>query len=144
MTQPKLTRVQSPIEGLTPDAYIVYKQTQLCRCGHLHQWTQMMAENRIRSTLAPSKYSTIHRTCRIEDVKYNLPIRMIEAAVEKVLFCHECYTTATLSHLPPPPPPPEAPRPASVAPSWVGKGPTAKPTKPTKKKPETTIDDLLI
>src|SRR4029077_18155640 len=71
--QVKLTRVMAdPYGDLLPHAYVVHKQSQLCRCGHLHQWTQMMTETHIKSTLVKGKYSTIHR--RVEDIKYNLPI----------------------------------------------------------------------
>jgi hypothetical protein len=143
MMQPvKLTRVMAdPYEGQMPHAYIVYKQSQLCRCGHLHQWSTMMTETVTRSPMGA--LTIFHR--RVDDLRYNLPVkRVIEAQTERLMFCHECYATATLAHLPLPPQPDPKP-----APSCVGsKTPQTLHDKPAKaakpKAPATTIDDLLI
>jgi hypothetical protein len=156
--QVKLTRVMAdPNEGLLPHAYVVYKQSQLCRCGHLHQWTQMMAETHIRSTLG-HKYITNHRVCRVEDIKYNLPVKCIEAQTEKVLFCHECHATASLAHLPPPPKPQDSTvaQTLRASPLMQNQPPRTRHWKDgteryedvskatPKAKPKTTLDDLLI
>jgi hypothetical protein len=141
-SQVKLTRVMAdPYGDLPPHAYIVYKQSQLCRCGHLHQWSTMMTETHIRSTLQQGKYSTIHR--KVDEVKYNLPIaRVIEAQTERVLFCHECYATAKLSHLPPPPKPQTSAVVGGF--SQPAKPVAAAPQGKKPKAPIVTIDDLLI
>jgi hypothetical protein len=95
----------------------------------------MMTETHIKSTLQQGKYSTIHR--RVEDIKYNLPVvRVIEAQTEKVMFCHECFSTTSLAHLPSPP----IPETKIVG----GIQATAQPKKPAKARETTTLDDLLI
>lgn len=129
----KLTRVQAdPYEGPLPHAYVVLKQSQMCRCGHLHSWSTMMTETVTRSNLG--SLTTMHR--RVDEVKYNLPIkRIIEQQTEKLMFCHMCVGSATLDHLPPLPRPDPKP---------VVGGFQPPPTKaPKASKPTITLDDLL-
>jgi hypothetical protein len=134
LSQPKLTRVQAdPYEGPLPHAYVILKQSQMCRCGHLHQWSTMMTETVTRSNLG--SLTIFHR--RVDEVKYNLPIKreVLQHQTEKLMFCHECVGTATLSHLPPLPRPDPKP--------IVGGFQPSKPA-PKAAKPQVTLDDLLI
>jgi hypothetical protein len=158
--QPKLTRVMAGLDGLIPHSYVAYKQSQLCRCGHLHQWTSMMAETHIKSVVG-GKYVTNHRACRVDDIKYNLPIKVIDGQTEHVMFCHECYATASLAHLPQAPSPTDVTMAPLTDPRSMGIMKTvpprtrhwkdgseryeeAEPKVAKAKKPIVTIDDLLI
>src|SRR4029077_10148869 len=158
--QVKLTQVMAdPYEGIMPHAYVVYKQSQLCRCGHLHQWSQMMAESHLKATLGQGKYITNHR--RVNEVKYNLPItKVIEAQTQHIMVCHECYQTASLAHLPSPPKPQDATAAQTLrtSPLMQNQPPrtrhwkdgterfeeTQKSAAKPAAKPKTTIADLLI
>jgi hypothetical protein len=145
-----------------PDSYIVYKHSQLCRCGQLYHWSKLMAESRTKSRHG---LATLTHLQRIDTPQYNIPIsRIIEAPVERILFCHTCYASASLTHLPNRPSPTAIPPAAALkqmdvikhAPqstTWIDKHGRqhtdslreSKPKSAPKSKPRpTTIDDLLV
>lgn len=122
----------APQQGLTPHAYTIHRHSQLCRCGALHEWSEVYSKTHLRSQLG-HRYVTNLRPVRTPDeIMYNLPIEVIVREPTKVLFCHECFATASLSHLPKPPVP-EPQRPKAVAPA---------PPRKTAKRGPFTIDDL--
>lgn len=122
-----------------PTSYIVIRQSQQCRgCGNLHQFTEIYAKTNLRPQMGLGKYVTNLRPIHsIHDVTWNLPIELHERPIHEIPFCHECYKTANLSHLPSPPAP--EPRGATIVNSLAGTAGTAA-AKP--KAPKFGIDDL--
>lgn len=96
-----------PDRDIVPHSYVIHLHSQLCRCGSLHEHSELYAKTHLRRTDGDHwgrKYVTnlrpIHKP---EEVQYNLPIETIKLDVKRIPFCHECYGPATLTHLPPPP-----------------------------------------
>lgn len=132
----------APQGGLVPHAYRVYKHSQICRCGAIHEWSETVSKTMLRSTLGVGKYVTNGRPIHApEDIQYNLPIELVVMEPKKVLFCHECFATASLAHLPRPP------KPSSQTVIGGFSQPPKAAAPPAAKRPKATavtIDDLLI
>jgi hypothetical protein len=151
-TVPHPIHLASPTTGLAPTSYLVILQTQHCSgCGRTHKFTEIYAKTNMRPQMGLGNYVTNLRPIHsISDLTWNLPIERNERPPHTIPFCHECHTTAKLSHLPAPPPPEAR---GAVVNHLAGTGtPTHIPgtgkttvrtvsTKPTTK-PKFGVDDL--
>ena len=91
---------QAPADSPPPHAYVVRQWTQRCACGATHEWTEIYAKTHYRRGNAPPVTNLRH--CIPSDILYDLPIIHEDMGDEQVPFCHRCYATVSLAHLPKP------------------------------------------
>lgn len=129
-----------------PSRYILHVHTQICRCGALHEHSEFYAKTHLRSTMGQKYITNLRPIHHPEEIAYNLPIDVVKLEPKRIMFCSECISGATLSHLPLPPAldtrrPGEELRASGLAskPTWMDKKPKPATTKPQSK---FTVDDL--
>lgn len=93
-----------PHRDVLPHSYVVRKLAQHCKnCGSLHEYSELYSKTHLRSQWG-HKYVTNLRRLHTPP-EYNLRVEILETATEEVAFCHECFATVSLRHLPPIPMP---------------------------------------
>lgn len=86
---------------LLPKGYIVHHRSQTCRnCGTLHEWADTYALHEIPPLHNAGKWVRNLTPC--SEFRYNLPIHHVLIERRLVPACHECFSTADLTHLPKP------------------------------------------
>lgn len=149
----------SPAKELAPHTYVIHKFSQLCRCGSLHEFSKLYGKTHLKSRMGQKYITNLRPVHTPNDIAYNLPIEIVTMPLEHLLFCHECVSATTLSHLPSPP----APTKEDIASKLTAMGLVRHPTPRTKyvdkhgnvrledaeqpkkvkdKSPKWTVDDL--
>lgn len=133
----------APQADVPPHSYVLVKHLQVClHCQSQHEWSEPYSKTFLRSRWE-RKYVTNLRPIRSPaDVQYNLPIGVICREPTRVPFCHECFASVTLSHLPSPPKPED--KSTIIGTSSPAEGGTVTRSVTRSAKPKPTIDDLLL
>lgn len=127
----------APAPSVPPRAYVLFKCTQKCTCGTLHEFTELYSEHRLPSNWNKSHVRNLRRRPRIE---FALPIEVVTKPIEELPFCHECVMQTTLSHLPPAPQEDTRVLGLSIPTSTVGEALVRAAAKKTKVQPATVAD----
>lgn len=92
-----------PLPEATPVAYTVLRSSQYCtNCSTLHDSAQVMLRCEMPARHGMGKPLTQMR--RLDGApQYNLPVESRTLEAKNIPFCHECFDTVTLDHLPLPP-----------------------------------------
>lgn len=130
--------IPAPPPSVPPRAYVLFKHTQKCACGCLHEFSELYSEHKLPSSWNKSHVRNLRPSPRIE---YALPIEVITKPMVDLPFCHECVMGTTLSHLPPPPQ--EDVRVLASYQTALGEGIAAAAAKRSPKAPAATIDDIF-
>jgi hypothetical protein len=132
--QPTPIHLAPAHRDIPPHRYVLHIHVQHCRCGALHEHSELYAKTHLRSRQGHTYFSNLRPITRPEEIAFNLPIDVVKLEPKRILFCSECISSASLAHLPPPP----APEPQTI----IGGGkPDEKPKTKRDSKPF-TIDDL--
>lgn len=97
-----------PHADILPHSYVVRLLAQHCQnCGTIHEFSELYAKTHMKAAFGTITGKTVTNLRRLgpEGPQYNLPIELLHTGVERLAFCHECHSTATLEHLPPVPHP---------------------------------------
>ena len=95
-----------PNEGTPPHNYVVLLQRTLCvNCGSTHELSSITAKTFLYSRLASRQCPNQRPVRSPSEITYNLPVEMELRPIERIPFCHECFESVSLSHLPAPPQP---------------------------------------
>lgn len=104
-----MTQTATPIylapadRDFVPHRYVLHVHSQHCRCGALHEHSELYAKTHMRSTMGHKYISNLRPVHRPEEIAYNLPIDIVHIPPKRILICSECVSSTSLSHLPSPP-----------------------------------------
>jgi hypothetical protein len=126
-----------PDQGPPPSNYVVVKTKTMCiNCNTTHEQSTVTAKTWMHSRMTSKPFANQRPVRSPTEISYNLPIEIENRPIERIPFCHECFETISLSHLPLPPQ-------VDVARVVSSTLTDSKPAKsPPKSKTPFTIDDL--
>lgn len=103
MFTPRPTTPPAPLPEATPVAYTVLRTSQFCQhCSTLHESAQVMLRCELPARHGMGKPLTQMR--RLDTApQWNLPVETRVLESRNIPFCHECFDTVQLEHLPVPP-----------------------------------------
>lgn len=88
-----------PAGPVLPSVYIVHVRRTRCKaCSHISEHPEVYALNHLRPRNGEGKLIT--NLVRVDEFKYNIPVRAMPIREVFVPACQECYDKTDLSKLP--------------------------------------------